>query len=405
MAEFQYQGVDKAGKKVEGKLQAPSDGELRMMLRGMGVRPTRISKVGALNQDLGSLLGKTGSVSTETLVTFTRQLQVLIGSGVPLVQALDLLTQQTVDRTLKSAIGAIKEKISGGTYFWEAISGYPKIFPKLYVALMRAGEASGSLDQMLKRLTRYLEDADRLKKLLKSAMMYPIIVICIGVGVVALMLVFVIPKFEELLTSAGQALPAPTQFVIDLSHFMVNNIIYIIGTLGIVGYLGSRYFKSDEGRALTDRMLFRAPLFGELMRKSGVARFSRTMQTLLASGVNLIDAIDICKATIDNTVLEEAVAKVRAEVEAGKTLGVVISKLDVFPPMSIQMITVGESTGALDKMLEKVADFYEEEVETLVGGMTKLIEPLVLVFLGGAVGGLMIAMYLPIFKMAGGAGD
>jgi type IV pilus assembly protein PilC len=324
---------------------------------------------------------------------------VLIGSGVPIVQALEILTDQAGDKNMKSIVATVREKVSGGTYLWEALSNYPKAFPKLYVALIRAGEASGSIDQMLKRLSRYLEDADRLRKLLKGAMMYPIIVISIGIGVVAAMLIFVIPKFEELLKSSGSALPAPTQFVIDLSHFLSANILYLIAGGGAAWYLLNRYLTSPEGRAVIHRTFFRAPLFGNIMQKGGVARFSRTMQTLLASGVNIIDAIDICKATIDNAILEEAVGKIRSEVEGGKTLGTVIGKLNVFPQMAVQMISVGESTGNLDKMLEKVADFYEEEVEALIGGMTKLIEPLILVFLGGAVGGLMIAMYLPIFKM------
>jgi len=320
-----------------------------------------------------------------------------------LVQGLEILTDQAGSVTLKNILLAVREKISQGGYLWESLSTYPNVFPKLYVALVRAGEASGALDQMLKRLARYLEDSDRLQKMLKSAMMYPIIVISIGVGVVALMLIFVIPKFEEMLTTAGQALPLPTQIVIDMSHFLVNNILFIIGGAGVGGYLARRYLKSTEGRALVDRITFRLPLFGPLAQKSGIAKFSRTLQTLLASGVNLIDAIEICKATIDNSVLEDAVSKIRSQIEAGKTLATVIASVGVFPKMAVQMIGVGESTGNMDRMLEKVADFYEGEVETLVGGLTKLIEPLVLVFLGGAVGGIMIAMYLPIFKMAGGA--
>jgi type IV pilus assembly protein PilC len=403
MAEFQYQGVNKEGKKVSGKLDVPSEGELRMALRAQGIRPTQIQKMGVMNSDISSLLGKATSVPLEAVVTFTRQLQVLIGSGIPLVQGLEILTEQSAHAALKTIIQTVKDKVSQGSYLWEALSTYPRVFPKLYVALIRAGEASGSLDQMLKRLSRYLEDSDRLQKTLKSAMMYPAIVISIGVGVVSLMLVFVIPKFEEMLSSSGQELPGPTQFVISMSHFLVDNILFIIVGGVVGGYLLVRYVQSTEGRALIDRVAFRMPLFGPLIQKSGIARFSRTMQTLLASGVNLIDAIEICKATIDNTVLEEAVGKIRGEIEAGKTLGTVIGKVAVFPKMAVQMISVGESTGNMDKMFEKVADFYESEVETLVAGMTKLIEPIVLVFLGGAVGGIMIAMYLPIFKMAGGA--
>ena len=406
MPQFQYQGVDKAGKKVSGLLEAGTEGDLRLVLRSQGVRPTKINKAGLLEADLGKALfsGGSGSVPIGDLVTFTRQLQVLISSGVPIVQALDVLTEQTAHTTLKNAIITIKSRVSSGSFFWEALSAYPKIFPKLFISLMRAGEASGSMDPMLKRLSRYMEDNDRLKRILKSAMMYPIIVVCIGAGVVSILLIFVIPKFEDMLKGAGQELPLPTQIVINASHFMADNILVILGVLGGLIYMGRQYSQSPEGRAFIDRAFFRAPLFGDLMQKGAVARFSRTMQTLLASGVNLIDAIDICKATVDNAVLEDAIGTIRSEVESGKTLGAVVGKLGVFPRMSVQMIAVGESTGNLDKMLEKVADFYESEVEISINGLTKLIEPLVLVFLGGTVGGILIAMYLPIFKLAAAGG-
>lgn len=401
MPQFEYQGVDRAGKRVRGALEAGSEGDLRVSLRAQGIRPTRITSARSNSGGKTSKGGSNASLNLSQLVGFCRQLQVLISSGIPIVQGLEILADQAQDKGAKQIYTQLKERVSQGSYFWEALSMYPKAFPKLFIALIRAGESSGAIDTMLKRLTRYLEDADRLRKILKSAMMYPIIVITIGVGVVAMMLVFVIPKFEELMKGNGQELPGPTQFVLDLSHFMVGNILYIIGGLVTAGVLIFKFVNTDEGRAILHRTLFRAPLFGPLMQKGGVARFARTMQTLLASGVNLIDAIDICRATIDNAVLEESVAKIRAEVEAGKTLGMVTSKMPVFPTLASQMISIGESTGNLDKMLEKLADFYEEEVETMVGGLTKLIEPILLVFLGGTVGGLMIAMYLPIFKMAG----
>lgn len=402
MAQFQYQGVDKSGKTVSGMLDAPAEGELRMMLRSQGVRPTRINKAGALNADLGQFFSGGARLNNEQLLGFTRQLQVLINSGVPIVQSLDILADQAGDKNSKAIIGAIREKVSGGTYFWEAVAAYPKSFSKIYIALLRAGEASGAMDAVLKRLTRYMEDAERLRKLVRSAMIYPASVIVIGVGVVSLMLIFVIPKFEELLKGNGQVLPAPTQFVIDASHFMVNNIYLIIGSIGAIGYLSWRYVKTPSGKAVVDRLMFKLPILGEIAQKSGVAKFTRTLQTLLAAGVNLIDAIDICKTTIGNAVLEDAVGKIRSEIEAGNSLGVTVNRISVFPRMAKQMIAVGESTGALDKMLEKVAEFYEEEVESMVQGLTKLIEPVILVVLGGAVGGMMISMYLPIFKMAGG---
>lgn len=377
-----------------------------MILRGQGLRPIRITRLSALHSDLGSLLrgGALAPVSLEALVPFTAQLNVLIGSGVPLVQALEVLGEQTNDRSLNSIILAVKEKVSQGSFLWEALNGYPTSFPRIYIALIRAGEASGSLDIMLKRLSRYLEDADRLKKMMKSAMMYPAFVVGVGVIVVAAMLIFVIPKMEELLASNKQELPAITQIVITLSHFMIDRIGEILIGGGVSFYLLARYSKSKEGRSLIDRLAFKLPLFGPLTQKAGVARFCRTMSTLLSSGVNLLDAIDICRGALDNAVLEDSASRIRKEVEGGKTLGMVVRKMVVFPKMAVQMITVGEQTGNLDSMLERVADFYETEVEATVQGLSKLIEPMILVVLGGAVTGLLVAMYLPIFKMAQSTG-
>ena len=404
MPDFNYQGVDRAGKKVTGSLTAQSDGDLRMLLREMGVRPT---KIGLKSQGAAARTTNLTNIKvpTEEVVNFTRQLQVLIGSGIPLVQALEILSDQAGKGAMRNVAIAIRIRVSEGSYLWETLALYPKTFPKIYVSLIRAGESSGSMDSMLKRLSVYLEEAEAMQKMLKSAMMYPIIVMAIASGVIGLMMVFVIPKFEVMLKGNHQELPGPTQFVITLSHFIINNIVFIIPAIALTIFLFRRFKASEEGRIFLDRLTFKLPLFGPLAQKAGVARFSRTMQTLLMSGVNLIDAIDICKATIDNAVLEEAVGTIRAEIEQGKTLGAVFTKLPVFPRMAIQMISVGESTGALDKMLEKVADFYEAEVEVMIQGLTKLIEPLVLVVLGGIVGGIMVAMYLPIFKMAGGGSD
>ncbi len=400
MPEYKYEGVDRAGKRVKGQLNAASEGDLRVLLRGQGVRPVRISQAQLHQRDLGSIFsGGSSNINPQEVVHFTRQLQVLIGSGVPLVQALDILADQASSANLRNLCMGVKNRVSEGSFLWEALSAFPKSFPRLYLALVRAGESSGALDQMLRRLSAYLEDNDRLKKMLKSAMMYPAIVISIGGLVIAAMLIFVIPKFEELIKQNGGELPGPTQFVINMSHFLGQYWYMIIGGMIAVYVFLKRFLATQEGRIMYDRLFFRMPLFGPLMQKGGTARFTRTLATLLSSGVSLLDAIDICKQTIDNAVLEEAVGRVRAEIEQGKGLSVVFSKLDVFPKMAVQMMAVGENTGQLDKMLEKVADFYEAEVEALVGGLTKLIEPFILVFLGGTVGGMMIAMYLPIFKM------
>ena len=403
--QFQYSGITKEGKKTQGIIDAAGEGEMRMQLRAQGIRPFSVQRRSETKNSFEKFFQENfQTVSHQSVVNFTRQLQVLVGAGIPLVQALDLLSEQTDDKTLKPTLETIRDKVSAGSYFWEALAQFPQTFPKLYISLIRAGEASGAIDIMLKRLTRYLEDSERVRKLLKSSMMYPILVMGIGAGVVLLLMIFVIPKFKDMLESNGQELPAITQFVINLSNNLANNAMYIFVGLGLFFYLTMRYVKSNEGREFLDRITFNIPVLGNIAKIAGIARFSRTMQTLLTSGVNLIDAIDICKATIDNTVLEEAVAKIRVEVENGKTLGSVVLKLGVFPAMAVQMIVVGESTGNLDKMLEKVADYYEAEVEVSAGGLSKLIEPLILVFLGAVVGGLMLAMYMPIFKMAGGAG-
>lgn len=398
MAEYQYEGVDKQGQRVKGKVTAGTEGELRVILRQQGVRPIRIQESTLTQKDIGSFF-KSDQLTQDEVLLFTRQMQVLIGSGIPLTQALDILADQGGSKAFKGVCTSLKQKVSEGSFFWEALSNYPKAFPKLYLALVRAGESSGAIDQVLRRLTNYLEDADRLRKLLKSAMMYPAIVISVGIAVIIGMMTFVIPKFEELLKSNGQALPAPTQFVINTSHFIRDNMLILAGGFALTGFVLMKFFQSPEGRILRDRMFFKMPIFGPIMQKGGTARFTRTLSTLLNSGVNLMDAIDICKQTIDNAVLEDAVATVRPEIEQGKSLASVFGAIEVFPKMAVQMMAVGENTGQLDRMLEKVADFYEAEVEILVGGLTKLIEPLILVFLGGTVGGLMIAMYLPIFKM------
>ncbi len=405
MPEFQYQGVDRAGKKVTGNLNVETEAALRMALRGQGIRPVKIAKLGAMNTDIGALFKRTGSSLTpEQLVIFTRQLQVLISSSVPLVQALDVLADQAIDRGVRAVLSALKDKVSGGSYLWEALLLFPKAFPRLYVALIRAGEASGSTDQMLKRLSRYLEDSARLKKAIKRASMYPIVVSVIGFAVVIVMLAVVIPKFESLLIQQNQKLPAPTQILVNLSHFIQNNILALMIGIGAFCYALYRYVSSPEGRASLDKWLFTVPVLGQVMQKAALARFSRTMQTLLSSGVNLIDAIDICRGTIDNAVIEDAISRIRGEIESGKTLGQVVARIPAFPKMTVQMIMVGENTGNLDKMLDKIADFYEEDVDGAVDTLARLIEPVMLVVLGTIVGGMLIAMYLPVFQQAGGVG-
>ncbi len=406
MAEFLFTAADRNGKKTEGKIDAANEGELRMMLRSQGLRPIKISRPGMGQVDLGKafsgLMGGNERVAPERLLNFIRQLQVMLNSGVPLVQSLDLLHEQESPGTLKRILLNTKEKIKEGSFLWESLAAYPKVFERVFVALIRAGESSGSLDVMLKRIGKYLENSFRLKRLIKSSMMYPAIVLVIAIGVVSLMLLVVIPKLEDMIVSTGGELPWITQKVINLSHGMKDNFFVIIAGLAIIIYLVRSYIKSPEGRVVYQKMLLSMPLFGDLIVKSGVAKFCRTMSTLLISGVPMVDAIEICKNSSEHIAFEDAAGEIKKDVETGSSFASAMIRQKIFPKMASQMAAVGENTGSMDKMLEKVADFYEEEVESAVQGMMKLIEPIMLVVLGGLVGGLMIAMYLPIFQMAGG---
>ena len=405
MPEYNYVAADRAGKKIEGKLEASSEGELRMTLRGQGLRPVKISKLSLSQVDFGQylkgMLGFGASVPIERLLNFIRQLHVMITSGVPLVQAIELFHDQETDPTLKSILSVSKERIKSGSFLWESFAAYPTVFERVFVSLIRAGESSGTMDIMLKRVGKYLENSYRLKKLIKSSMTYPVSVIVIATGVVTLMLTMVIPKFEEMITGAGGTMPAPTQFVIDLSHWMSRNLVYLGVLLVAAFFLSRMYLKTREGKIVFQKILLKLPLFGQLIIKSGVARFSRTLSTLLASGVPMVDSLEICRTATEHIAFEDAIGTIKKEVELGSSIANAMQRQPIFPKMATQMTSVGENTGNLDKMLEKVADFYEEEVESAIQGMMKMIEPFMLVFLGGIVGGLMIAMYLPIFQMAG----
>ncbi|NDF14310.1 type II secretion system F family protein [bacterium] len=410
MPRYSYSAKDRSGKGVNGTLEANNEGELRMQLRSKGLRPLRIAEAGVTNMDIGEYLNRvTGgatSVPIDKLMNFIKQLQTMISSGVPLIQAIDLFYDQESHPYLKSILGTCREKINGGSFLWEAFSMFPGTFERVFVALVRAGEASGTLDVMLKRVGRYLEYSFRLKRLIKSSMNYPITIVLIAMGVISLMLTVVIPKFETMLTSNGQKLPAPTQFVIDLSHAVTDHIFAIIAVI-IAGFFILRgYFRSQEGTIVLQRVAMRIPVFGNLIIQSGVARFSRTLSTLLASGVPLVDSLEICQQAASHIAFEDAIGMMKSEVELGATFSnAMVRQSTLFPKMAVQMTLVGESTGNLDKMLERVAEYYEEEVEVSVQGMLKLIEPVMLVVMGGIVGGLLISMYLPVFQMAGSTGE
>jgi type IV pilus assembly protein PilC len=339
-------------------------------------------------------------VKDADIAIMTRQLAVMVSSGVPLLQAFDILQQGEKNPQLRKALQEIQEAISSGSPLWEAMSKQRHIFSHLFIYLVRAGESSGALDTILGRLAKYLDDNVRLVRMVKGAMVYPAIVMLVGIGVTLGLLTFVVPMFEQMITASGGQLPYLTKLVIKISHFCSDYIVYMGVGAFVGGSLFMRFIRSPDGKKIWDRFLLKLPLFGDLLTKGSTARFTRTLGTMLTSGVNLIDAIEICKMTIDNAVIEDALAIVKDEISSGKTIALPLAQSKIFPAMVIQMINVGENTGTLDQMLIKIAEFYEAEVEVVVMGLSKLIEPIVLVVLGGMVAFILIAMYLPVFNIA-----
>ncbi len=343
-------------------------------------------------------------VKQADIIIFCRQFSTMIDAGLPIIQCLDILYSQNENKTFKNILKEIKGNVESGQTFAEALKKYPKQFDDLFVNMIAAGEAGGILDSILRRLSAYMEKAAKLKAKIKGGMTYPIVTIIIAIIVIAIIMVFVIPVFEEMFEGMGGALPAPTQIVVNMSRFIKSNILYIIGFIGVLIFAIRRFYKTDKGRALMDDLFLRIPLFGPLIRKAAVSKFTRTMGTMLGSGVAILDALEIVAKTAGNKTIEKAVYETRSAISEGRTMSDPLSESGVFPSMVCQMIAVGESTGALDSMLTKIADFYDEEVDQAVENMTALIEPFMLVFLGVVIGGLVVSMYLPIFKMASALG-
>ncbi|HBD09843.1 MAG TPA: pilus assembly protein PilC [Syntrophobacteraceae bacterium] len=395
---FVWSGVDRQGSKQKGEIEADNPMIARQLLSRQGVVVRTLkTKPKDLLESIPLLQQK---VKSRDLVIFTRQFATLIDAGVPLVQCLDILQQQEANKTFKRIISQIKADVESGKTFSEALKRHPNVFDTLYVNLVAAGEMGGMLDVTLNRLAAYMEKMDRLRKKVKGAMTYPAVVMGIAVLVVAVILTYVIPVFAGLFREAGAKLPPMTLLVIAASDFFQKYIHWIILGLILLVYLFKRFRKTERGRDLTDRIALRAPVFGILLRKVAIARFSRTLGTMLGAGVPILDSLDIVATTAGNSVVERALRKARSSIAEGQTVAEPLAKSGVFPPMVVQMISVGEATGALDEMLSKIADFYDEEVDIAVDALTSLLEPLMIVFLGVTIGGLLVAMYLPIFQLA-----
>jgi len=396
---YQWKGEDRKGTAQSGEIEAADESAVRAQLHRMQIKATKIKKKPKdLFENVAFMQPK---VTTPEVVVFSRQFSTMIDAGLPLIQSLDILQSQQENKTFKKTLKEIKESVEEGSTLAEALGKYPKIFDELFVNMVAAGEVGGILDTILDRLSSYMEKAEKLKRQVKGAMTYPIIVLCIAVVVVGVILVFVIPVFEKMFADFGGALPAPTQIVVGMSRFVKGNIHYMIGAVVVFIFVFKRFYATAKGRVLVDDVMLKLPIFGPLLRKVAVAKFTRTMSTMLSSGVAILEALDIVAKTAGNKTVEAAIYNVRSGITEGRTMADPLGKSGVFPSMVVQMVAVGESTGALDSMLGKIADFYDDEVDSAVDNLTAMIEPFMMVFLGATIGGLVVSMYLPIFKMAG----
>lgn len=401
MGTFAYVGRTKQGAVRKGEVSAKSKEEALEQLKKQNLTIT------TLDEKAGFSFGLGGGVGDKDIVVFTRQFGTMINAGLPLVQCLDILANQSDNKALAKAVGETKVAVEGGSTLADALRKHPKVFDELYCNMIHAGETGGLLDTILGRLSKHIEKAMKLKGQIKSAMVYPAAIIGVAVIVISVLMIWVIPIFAKMFTelSGGKmGLPGPTQLVIDISNFMQSYFLLIIAGIAVSVWGIKKYYKTPQGKLFIDTVLLKAPIFGDLIRKASTAKFTRTLGTLISSGVPLLEALNICAKTSGNKVIELSLMDARVSISGGKTIAEPLQKSNVFPKMVTQMIAVGESTGALDQMLGKIADFYEEEVDQAVSALTALLEPLMMVFLGTIIGFIVVAMYLPIFTMASAIG-
>jgi type IV pilus assembly protein PilC len=399
---FVWEGRTAQGRLVKGdNLEAPNLEAALARLREQRIRPipNRIREKGKGLEKEISIPGFGDKVTTRDISLATRQLATMIDAGLPIVQCLDILAQQSENKLLRNTISTVKKDVEGGSTLADALRKHPKVFDDLYVNMVEAGEAGGILNTILNRIALFIEKANRLKKKVKGAMIYPCAIVCVAVIVVAVLMIFVIPVFAELYGGMGKALPLPTQICIDISNWFVAYwYVLLAGVFGLLMAI-SFYYKTPHGRMKIDSLLLRMPVIGDLLRKVAVARFSQNMALLLSSGVPILDGLAITGKTAGNKVVEKAILESRVSISQGKTVAEPLRDSKIFPPLVCQMVAVGESTGGLDNMLKKVSELYEEEVDDAVNNLTAMMEPMIMVILGVILGGLVIAMYLPIFQM------
>jgi type IV pilus assembly protein PilC len=394
---WKWEAKTRQGEVRAGEMEAADDAAVKARLSQMGLDPTKVKRK---PREIHIKIPGFGGVSTKDILVFTRQFSVMIDAGLPLVQGLEIIATQADNREFRRVLMDVKLRVESGSTFADALAVHPKVFDELFVQLVRAGEIGGILDTILQRLGAYIEKNEKLKRRVKGAMVYPSIVLFVAVGVTLVLLMFVTPTFEKMFKDFGGAMPAPTQILIDLSHGMTRYWYLIFGIPAALAVAWKAWVSSAKGRQQWDAFVLKVPVFGPLIRKIAVARFTRTLGTMLSSGVPILDALEIVAKSAGNKVIERGILTVRARIAEGKNIAGPLADTKVFPPMVVQMIGVGEATGAMDQMLAKIADFYDDEVDVAVGALTSMIEPIMMVFLGGVVGGFLVAMYLPIFSIA-----
>ena len=396
---FLWQAETKKGESQKGEIDAADEAAVRGQLRRQGYKSITVKKKPKdLLENIPFFQEK---VTEKNVVVFCRIFATMINAGLPLIQCLDLLGKQEQNKTFAKVILGIKGDIEGGSTLTDALKKFPKIFDDLFVNLVAAGESGGILDVILQRLSGYMEKAMKLKGQVKGAMSYPIIVLVIATLIVAGLLIFVVPTFQKMFEGMGGALPGPTQFLVDVSQAAQNYWFHTIVAVVVLRFALKKYYATEKGTLVIDGMMLKAPIFGPLLKKVAVSKFSRTLSTMMQSGVPIIEGLGIVSRTSGNKIIENALMKTRQSISEGKTIAEPLAETDVFPSMVVQMIAVGEATGALDTMLAKIADFYDDEVDASVAALTGMLEPLMMMILGPIVGFILIAMYLPIFKAAG----
>lgn len=398
MARYLFQAKNAVGHTQTGQIEALDEFEVRSKLKSQNLTPLRIiAAPSSKGQQFNFFQSK---VPSKELLIFTRQFSTLINAGIPIVDALKILSEGKRNERLKEGARQVKQYIESGKRLADAMHQQPDIFDRFYVNMVRAGEEAGILDNILLRLSTYMEKSDKIKKQITGALAYPAVIVALSFVVIAGILVFVIPKFQELFAKSGKELPALTKFVVALSELFIHQWYLVLAAMVAIPYFAIKWYQSDEGRAIADKILIQAPVFGDLIQKASVARMTRTLSTLLAAGVSVIDALDIASKTAGNKVIEEALVRSKESVIAGKALATPLFREKMIPDMVTQMIAIGEQSGTIDVMLGKISDFYEDDVEAAVKAMTSLIEPLLMVFLGAVIAVLVLAMYLPIFDLA-----